>query len=251
MLTGKTIALFIDLDNASLQKEHYDNIIEQVAKMGDIVIGKVYGAYERKHKKILVDATNAGFDIKLPMRVKKRNSKVFDSRIACDAVEAILTNNQLDAVAVIAGGGDLVYFYRLLKKYGIKIIALDNADDESNALIDEVIDTGKVVSIKLPKSPAKPKSPQPKKEKPQEVVAPSVAVEEPIVAQVEQLLVDINKKTEPKEEVEVAPVEEKVAYQPQNDDEIIKKIEQIRNQPETEEDELVAQIKKLLDEMNG
>ena len=121
MLTGKTIALFIDLDNASLQKEHYDNIIEQVAKMGDIVIGKVYGAYERKHKKILVDATNAGFDIKLPMRVKKRNSKVFDSRIACDAVEAILTNNQLDAVAVIAGGGDLVYFYRLLKKYGIKI----------------------------------------------------------------------------------------------------------------------------------
>ena len=128
---------------------------------------------------------------------------------------------------------------------------MDNADDESNALIDEIIDTGKVVSIKLPKSPAKPKSPQPKKEKPQEVVAPSVAVEEPIVAQVEQLLVDINKKTEPKEEVEVAPVEEKVAYQPQNDDEIIKKIEQIRNQPETEEDELVAQIKKLLDEMNG
>ena len=248
MLTGKTIALFIDVDNCGMQKEHYDNVIEQVAKMGEIVIGKVYGATERKHKQIIVDATNSGYTICLPMRVKKRNSKVFDNRIMCDVVEAILTNNKIDAVAVACGGGDLVYFYRLLKKYGVKVIACDNADDETNALIDEVIDTGIVEKIKLPRP--QPKSPAPVAKAPQPVVeevAPSVAKEkEPVIAEVEEILKVINQQPEKQEQ---PVVEETVAYQPQDDGDIIKKIEQIRNKPEQEEDELVAQIKKLLDEM--
>ncbi|MBO5772694.1 MAG: hypothetical protein J6R37_02715, partial [Clostridia bacterium] len=80
-----------------------------------------------------------------------------------------------------------------------------------------------------------------------EEVAPSVAKEkEPVIAEVEEVLKVINQQPEKQEQ---PVVEETVAYQPQDDGDIIKKIEQIRNKPEQEEDELVAQIKKLLDEM--
>ena len=52
MLRNRNIAFFIDVDNVGLSSENYDNILAQLDGMGTILMGKIYGAKERKHKDI-------------------------------------------------------------------------------------------------------------------------------------------------------------------------------------------------------
>ena len=66
----------------------------------------------------------------------------------------------IDAVCIIAQPTDLVYLYSYLRAHGIKVIAMDNVDDAGCAFIDEVIDLGIVLELKLPKQP-KPAKPAP------------------------------------------------------------------------------------------
>ncbi len=153
MLRDRNIAFFIDVDNVGLKSENYANVIEQLNAMGTILSGKIYGAGERKHKEIFADAELHGYQIERAMRVKRRGRKEFDPRIFVDVVEAVSRTNAIDAVCIIAQPTDLVYLYSFLRARGIKIVALDNADDASCAFIDEVIDLGIVFELKLPQQP--------------------------------------------------------------------------------------------------
>ncbi len=162
MLQGKNIAAFIDVDNAGLEFVHYENAVNQINEMGEVLYGKLYGVSDKKHKEIIAAAENCGYDTALTMRVKKRGQKVFDNRIAVDIVETVVSNNTIDAVAIVAAPADMVYLYRFLRRYGVKIIACDNVDEESAAFVDAVIDLGKVEELKLPsrkKAPIKAAAP--------------------------------------------------------------------------------------------
>lgn len=151
MLKELNIALFADADNCGLEYSHFDNTLFQLNEMGNVVYGKIYGVSDRKHKEIINDINKFGFDMAPVMRVKKRGSKVFDNRILIDVMDEVLSNGNIDAVCIVAARADMVPLYSRLHKLGVKIVALDNVDDESLAFVDEVLDIGLVDVIKLPK----------------------------------------------------------------------------------------------------
>ena len=159
MLRDRKIALFIDVDNLGLNTEHYENVLKQLEPMGEIVFGAVYGAGERKHRKIIEHAELNGFVVRRVARTKRRGRKNFDNRIVVDAVDAVLSNRAIDTVCVLAQPTDMVYLYGYLRNKGMAIIAADNNNDEaSRNFVNEFIDLGVIEVVKLPakKKAAKP-----------------------------------------------------------------------------------------------
>ena len=286
MLQEKNIAFFIDVDNCGLTSEHYANVIEQLNGMGNILYGKVYGAGERKHKEIYADANNKGYIMERPMRVKRRGRKDFDSRIFVDVIDAVRRAPSIKIVCIIAQPTDLVYLYTYLHHNDVTIVALDNADEASNAFVDVVIDPGMVQEIKLPKSkpaapkakpaPAKEPTPAPKAEPAKKPAAKTdvdrteellreierlraLANDEPTptaAPEVEKPVVEAPKAAPaPKAEPAPAPkVEERPAAKPrtqytsQNDSDLIRRIDELRRNNEGgDPDDLIDEIRKLLD----
>ena len=246
MLQGRNIAFFIDVDNVGLSSEQYANIVEQLSGMGTILFGKIYGAGERKHKEIYDDADLKGYATARPMRVKRRGRKEFDARIFVDAVDAVSRVPAIDAVCIIAQPTDLVHLYSYMRSHGIKIIALDNADDASCAFIDEVIDLGVVVELKPPKKVAA--KPAPKAEPVEEAESEVEPVEE--VAPVEKK--DLDRTDELLREIErlralanahsnEAPVEEAAEEEP---------VEEASEEPAEEDpSSIVEETHALLDKI--
>ena len=275
MLRDRNIAFFIDVDNMGLTSQQYANVIEQLNAMGTVLSGKIYGAGERKHKEIYADADLKGYTMARPMRVKRRGRKDFDARIFVDAVDAVAHVPAIDAVCIVAQPTDLVHLYSYLRSHGIKIIALDNADEPSNAFVDEVIDLGVVYEIKPPKkaAPAAKKAapakaaPAPKAEPAKAEPAPEkksdaedeLARTDELLREIERLRTLANNPTEPapapaKPVEEAEPVAEeqpaatpRAAYTPSNERDLIRRIEEIRRNSKGDDDELIDEIKKLLD----
>ena len=286
MLRNKKIAAFIDVDNAVLEMTNYENVLSQLEEMGEIVCATVYGANDKKHKKIIEHALDNGFQLQYPARGRRRVKKVFDNRILVDVAALVAQNRNVDAVAIVSAPADMVYLYGHLRRLGISVIACDNSDEQSNALVDAVLDLGKVETIKLPKKAAPKKAaPAPKKaapapqkaaqpseedktaqllreierlqqsyEKPQEEPAKParkpVVEEEPATNETQDLLKKIAslQKDEPKEEPKAPEESVRTIYVSQDDHDLIRKIEQLRaSNAGNDSDELVQQIKKLLD----
>ena len=243
MLKELNIALFADADNCGLEYSHFDNTLFQLNEMGNVVYGKIYGVSDRKHKEIINDINKFGFDMAPVMRVKKRGSKVFDNRILIDVMDEVLSNGNIDAVCIVAARADMVPLYSRLHKLVVKIVALDNVDDESLAFVDEVLDIGLVDVIKLPKP------------------APHAAAPETI-EKAEETVPDVQNEVE----TNAAPAEVEdnglseaqsaqsvVSAKPDEDAEILKQIEEVKAQqtPVSNDDEqLLDEIKKLLEEFN-
>ena len=135
----RKIALFIDIDNTALTVEQFDNIIDQIFNSGSVLYGKIYGAVDRKHKEIIEFAQSKGFDMAPVMRVKKRGSRVLDPRVLLDALEMTVTNNNIDAVAIVCAPGDMVPLFAKLREYGVYIMANGDLDEESLYFVDETI----------------------------------------------------------------------------------------------------------------
>lgn len=283
MLRNKRIAAFIDVDNAVLEMTHYENVLSQLEEMGEIVCATVYGASDKKHKKIIEHAMDNGFALQFPSRTRRRVKKVFDNRIWVDVATTVAQNRNIDAVAIVSAPADMVYLYGNLRRLGISVIACDNCDENSMALVDATLDLGKVEKIKLPKKTAPKKAaPAPKKatpaadkaeedktaqllreierlqqgyEQPAKEPAKPVAEPEPVENESAQETKDLLdkiaalQKEQPKEEPAKEPEDNgRTVYVSQNDSDLIRKIEELRaNNAGNDSDELVAQIKKLLD----
>ena len=279
MLRNKRIAAFIDVNNAALEMTNYENVLSQLEEMGEIVCAYVYGANERKHKKIIEHAMDNGFQLQYP-RGPRRAKKVFDSRIWWDVATLTTQNRNVDAVAVVSGPADMTYMYGTLRRLGIAVIASDNGDENSMALVDAVLDLGKVEKLPLPKKPAPKKAPAEKKpeqpaeedrtaqllrdieklrqdyEKPAEQPAKEQkpAREQPAeddsARETRELLDKIAslQKDEPQEAPQKQPEDTHQIYVSQDDNDLIRKIQELRdNNSGKDSDELVEQIKKLLD----
>ncbi|MCH5159437.1 MAG: NYN domain-containing protein [Clostridiales bacterium] len=282
MLEEKNIAFFIDVDNCGLTSEHYADIINKLSGMGRIFYGRVYGAGQRKHKEIYADANEKGYEMMGPMRVKRRGRKDFDSRIFVDVVDAVRRAPSIKIVCIVAQPTDLVHLYTYLHKDDIKIIALANGDEASNSFIDEVLDLGTGSQAKAPKKPAAKPAP---KAKVTPVPAPIEEPKKPAAAansevdRTEELLREIERlkalaSEEQTKPVEEEPVKEESAPAPkaeptpapaeepapvkepakprtqyaQNDSDLVRRIEELRRNNEGgDSDELLEEIKKLLD----
>lgn len=159
MLKDRNIAFFIDVDGLRLTTENYNEAISQLENMGTIIHGKLYGCGERKHKAICKEADLKGYRLERVKRVKRRGRREFDNRIFVDVVDAVCNAPAIDAVCIASPTCDMVYLYSYLRGRGIKIIALDNNDQANMGFVDEILDLGIVLEIKLPK-PGKPRGPR-------------------------------------------------------------------------------------------
>lgn len=261
MQKDRTIALFIDVDNGALNFSQYESIINQVSEQGEILYGKLYGVSDRKHKEIVAHADQLGFDVALAMRIKKRGAKALDTRLIVDVVETAAINAGVDTIAVVAGQGDLVYLYRHLKEYSLEVIGTDNGDEASTAMLDMVLALDEVAPKAAPKKPvakkpavapkAEPKAQAKPAEKPAQPKAEPKANAD-VVDETEELLKQIEKMRadvpETQEEPAVAPQEERLSANKEDND-LIKKIEEIRSASSDDDtDELIAKLQSLFEE---
>lgn len=286
MLKERNIAFFIDLFNTELSTEHYNNIVSQLEEMGQIISGTIYGAAERSHKEVLAQADARGYTVVRGAR--KRGRKIFDNRIIVDVVDKINHSRGIDAVCIVALPADMVYLYAYLRERGIKIISLNNGDENTMALVDDTVDSGKLETIKLPKAPAKPKTApvapvvdepvvaEPAVE-PAPTPAPSVSDEvsrmDQLLREIDRLRSEVEKAPQPivdipeeptvEEPVAPAPVEpvaeepapaetseqSRATYESQDDADLLRRIEQMRKSSGSSYD-LIDEIKKLLDDID-
>lgn len=137
------IALFVDIDNMPLTKQHIDRIIAQLEQSGEIAYAKFYGVTDRRHRDIICDIAARGFEMLPPVNPKKRGStKVFDNRILVDLCELVFTNSTISSVAIVANPTNLVHLFAKLKKEDVGIYACDNLDDDSLDFVDEILRFG-------------------------------------------------------------------------------------------------------------
>lgn len=137
------IALFVDIDNMPLGKQHIDRIISQLEESGEIAYAKFYGVTDRRHRDIICDIAARGFEMAPPVNPKKRGStKVFDNRILVDLCELVFTNTSVSSVAIVANPTNLVHLFARLKREDVGIYACDNLDDDSLAFVDEILRFG-------------------------------------------------------------------------------------------------------------
>ena len=238
MLKERNIAFFIDLYNTELSAQHFNNIVCQLEDMGQIISGTIYGATERTHKDVLDQADARGYYVVRGAR--KRGRKAFDNRIIVDVVDKINHSRGIDTVCIVALPADMVYLYAYLRERGIKIVSLNNCDENTMALVDETVDTGKVETIKLPKAPAKPKTApvvEPVVEEPV-VVEPVAPVSEPVIVEptsepvVEVAVKPVVEPVAPAIEPAPAPAEEPVSVEFSRMDQLLKEIDRLRAEVE-------------------
>lgn len=286
MLQGRQIALFLDVDNTGLEFEHYQNVMAQLAEVGEIVSATVYNVTDKKHKQIIADAEEHGYTVRRSPVGKRRGKKTFDNRIFVDVVDAVNMAKVIDTVCIVAAPADMLYLYSYLRNRGIKIMACDNVDEKSLALVTEVVDLGMVLEIKPAKTRAKKQSEtQPataavdinaELDRTDELLkeindlrsesesnAPSIMDETQRLQEAidrlnaEQNAAEDESQPESVQQEEVAesaaeqPAQDeapKASYIPQDDSDLIKKIEELRqNNQGGNPDDLIDEIKKLLD----
>ncbi len=142
MLRNRKIAVFIDVDNTEMEFVHYKNAMEQIRSMGEIVCATVYGASERKQKGVIDDAKQKGFAIQLPARARRRVRKVFDERIWVDVTDLVAHNANVDTIAIVAYPTDMVYLFSYLRRLGLQVVGCSNLDEASLALVSDVVEVG-------------------------------------------------------------------------------------------------------------
>lgn len=289
MLRDRKIAVFIDVDNAVLDNEFYAKIMNQIRAMGEIVCASVYNTSERKHKLVIEDARQHGYSIMLAASGRRRARKSFDSRIFVDVATLVTRNTAVDTVAIISAPTDLVYLFSYLRRLGLQIIAGNDLEEQSAALVSEKLDLGRPVKAKPVKKPQVPKkapvrpapakpAPAPARPAPARREEQNTDKTEELLRQIERLREDYEstaKRDEPKRRAKaetnivdetrnlidkISELQEeqdesaddangpRAVFVSQNDSDLIRKIEELRRQNEgNESDDLVAEIKKLLD----
>ncbi len=292
MLRDRKIALFVDVDNSLLDSEGYERVVAQISEMGEIVCGTVYGASERKHKKAIEQASEKGYLIQQPMRIRRRVRKVFDDRIFVDVTELAQRNSEIDTVAIVSGATDLVYLFAYLRRLGLQVIAADNLDAVSTALASATVELGiekqsapkttvkkpeviKIESVVAAEKPASTVSvgedrteallreisklradyeavkdtveEEPRREQPSIVEEAQILRQE--MASLQEETAAPSEEPVVQQEVEEQPKEEapRASYVSQNDSDLIKRIEQLRQNSSDDSNDMVAEIKKLLD----
>ena len=275
------IALFVDIDNMPLGKQHIDRIISRLEESGEIAYAKFYGVTDRRHRDIICDIAARGFEMAPPVNPKKRGStKVFDNRILVDLCELVFTNTSVSSVAIVANPTNLVHLFARLKREDVGIYACDNLDDDSLAFVDEILRFG----YDDPNTAAKKRAAEGEREnagafkivtRRDEVPSPEdaddgegedeTAVETATDAEDETAETESAPAEETEEYEEAAgetPSEEPQAEQPSEEKAdgedadlgILKEIQRMKDETPSDDDkedaELIEKIKKLLDEFN-
>lgn len=249
MLRNRKIAVFIDVDNTEMDFAEYQNAMQQVGAMGEIVCATVYGASERKQKGVIDDAKQKGYAIQLPSRTRRRVRKVFDDRIWVDVTDLVAHNANVDTIAVVAIPTDMVYLFSYLRRLGLCVVGVDGLDQASAALLSDVVTLQKAAE-----APKKPKATTAKsKSQPNEAPRQTDETAE-LLREIDRLRDNLEPAYETEASATTQPQTDKPEEQPVERDEgastaeLIGKIEEMSKHSEGDtDDDLVAEIKKLLD----
>lgn len=250
MLRNRKVAVFIDVDNTEMDFDLYRNAMEQIGAMGEIVCATVYGASERKQKGVIDDAKQKGYAIQLPSRTRRRVRKVFDDRIWVDVTDLVAHNANVDTVAVVAFPTDMVYLFSYLRRLGLSVVGVDGLDQASAALLSDVVTLQKV--IEEPKKSST--TPRKNKEQPKEQLQPQTDETVDLLREIDRLRnnLELSDESQVSATAQPQPVEKPEEKLSERDEaastaELIGKIEEMSKNSENESDDLVAEIKKLLD----
>lgn len=137
----KSIALFIDIDNAKVTLPVFESILKALKKRGKLSYVKIYGFNERKHLKFGDIIEENGYESVPTMRFKKRAKSQLDTRIFVDAVKLFYTAEHIDEYCFMAGAGDLVPLLSFLRAGGINLITIKTPEITGNDhMFDEAIE---------------------------------------------------------------------------------------------------------------
>lgn len=249
MLRNRKIAVFIDVDNTEMDFAQYQNALQQIALMGEIVCATVYGASERKQKGVIDDAKQRGYAIQLPSRTRRRVRKVFDDRIWVDVTDLVAHNANVDTIAIVAYPTDMVYLFSYLRRLGFLVVGTDELDQASLALVSEVVTIPKQ-EADAPKAKRKSMSKEQNKSK---TVEKSEETAE-LLREIDKLRDgidfvgdDVTAETAAESAQPTLQEIPDIGSEESTSD-LIGKIEEIsKNSENDSDDDLVAEIKKLLD----
>ncbi len=249
MLRNRKIAVFIDVDNTEMDFAQYQNALQQIVSMGEIVCATVYGASERKQKGVIDDAKQKGYAIQLPSRTRRRVRKVFDDRIWVDVTDLVAHNANVDTIAIVAYPTDMVYLFSYLRRLGFLVVGTDELDQASLALVSEVV-TIPTQETDLPKVKKKSLS----KEQVKSETAEKSEETAELLREIDKLrdgidFVGDDVTAETAAESAQPTSQEVFDIGPEEStSDLIGKIEEIsKNSENDSDDDLVAEIKKLLD----
>ena len=137
----KSIALFIDIDNAKVTLPVFESILKALKKRGKLSFVKIYGFNERKHLKFGDIIEENGYESAPTMRFKKRAKSQLDTRIFVDAVKLYYTAEHIDEYCFMAGAGDLVPLLSFLRAGGINLTTIKTPEITGNDhMFDEAIE---------------------------------------------------------------------------------------------------------------
>jgi len=121
---GKSIAVFVDLDNAGASLLNLEEIMSILVNTWDISYGKLYGYTDDRAEEFDEMVREYKFDTAGRLRFKFDNISTVDLRLVLDSI-IVCQKNKFDAVFIWGGNGDFIPLFAYLADMGLKIIVPD------------------------------------------------------------------------------------------------------------------------------
>ena len=118
------IAIFADLDNASISAKNMQEVVSIISKMGSIAYGKLYGLTDDRVGDFEEIVRANKFDTAGKMRLKVGSASLIDMRLVLDAI-TMAENKKFNSAFIWAGAGDLIPLFARLQELKIKTITVD------------------------------------------------------------------------------------------------------------------------------
>ncbi len=115
------IALFIDFDNGQL---NIDKVLYALREKGVIILKKAYGDWGKFSQFRRVLAENGVDLVERPTIHAGGDKNGADIQLAVDALEACLTNPNIDVFAVVSGDSDFLPLISRLQAYNKKVVVI-------------------------------------------------------------------------------------------------------------------------------
>jgi len=138
-VTGPTIAVFVDIENANVSRDNLLELFTNLKNKGTVTYGKLYGF--RFDKAADFDEVVAEYRLETVgrMRFKHGDDSVVDTRLVVDAIVAA-EGRKFDFVFVWAGVGDLMTLFAHIRQLGCKVMTVDlPVFDTANKFVDSKV----------------------------------------------------------------------------------------------------------------
>jgi hypothetical protein len=136
-VTGPTVAVFIDIENANVSRDNLLEVFEQLNSKATVTYGKLYGYRFDKAADFDEIVAENRLETVGRMRFKDGEDSVVDTRLVVDSIIAAGAR-KYDSIFVWAGVGDLMTLFAHIKQLGCRVITVDlPVFDCANKFVDQ------------------------------------------------------------------------------------------------------------------